>query len=56
MAIQAELWMKECDDLLVCLKEEILEDHLLARADSTKQFYLKTYWPKDGTGAVLLQS
>jgi hypothetical protein len=56
MAIPAELWTTECDDLLVYLKEKILEAPLLARADSKKRFYLKTDWSKDGMGAVLLQA
>jgi hypothetical protein len=56
MDIPAELWTTEYDDLLLCIKKEILEGPLLAQADSMKRFYLKTDWPKYGTGAVLLQA
>jgi hypothetical protein len=56
MTIPAELWTQECDDLLVCQKEDILEIPLLARADSTNCFYLKTDWSKDIMGTILLQA
>jgi hypothetical protein len=56
MTITPETWTPEYEALLVCLKEEILEGPLLARVDSSKRFYLKTDWSKDGMGAVLLQA
>jgi hypothetical protein len=53
---QKEMWTPKCEALLVCLKENILEGILLARAYSSEQFYLKTEWSKDGMGTVLLQA
>ena len=50
------LWNVEDQRLLEQLNKEILSGTTLAIPDTFKRFHIKTYWSRDGMGAVLLQA
>src|SRR5688500_8205004 len=54
-SIPDSAWTPELLTLFQKLKDDITSSPCLARADSTKPFFLKTDWSKDGMGMILMQ-
>ena len=56
MELIQNLWNPEDQRLLERLKKYILSVPTLSRPEPSRRLYIKTYWPKNGMGAMILQA